>query len=64
MAHLYDVSTNRSYRRLRSTSGFNQFPFVRDGKSRTVAAGAIVKVEDRELIFRPEISAEDGDGNR
>lgn len=64
MGYLYDVSTNRSFRRLRPTAGFNQFPFVKDGEQKTVAAGVVVKIEERELVYRAEIAAEDPPSGR
>jgi hypothetical protein len=59
MAYLYDVSTNRSIRRLRPTTGFNQFSFVKDSEARAVAVGIVMKLEDREMVYRAEIAAEE-----
>jgi hypothetical protein len=60
---LFDVSTNR-WSRLRATSGFDQFIFVKDGNKKGVLRGVVVKMEDRDVIYRAEIAAEDPPDNR
>jgi hypothetical protein len=60
---LFDRSTNRRFR-LRATEGFNTFPFVRDGEGRTVVRGAVVKIDDRDIIYRVDIAGEEAQNNR
>jgi hypothetical protein len=58
-AMLYDVLKNRKMK-LRESSFNNTFMMVRDGKSLTSAVdGAVVKIEDREVIYRAEFHLSD-----
>jgi hypothetical protein len=58
-AFLFDVSINRMTR-LRATPGFDQFTFVKDGEPKAVVRGTVVKIGDRDIVFRAEVAAEDG----
>ncbi len=62
--NLYDVSTDHLYK-LRATSPFNTFPFIKDGSLRPVVLGTVVKIDDelRDLYFRVELSAADPPGS-
>ncbi len=62
--HLYDVLNDRLYKP-RASIGFNTFPFIKDGNSRSVVLGTVVKIDDddRDLYFRVDLSAEDPPGN-
>jgi hypothetical protein len=62
-AFLFDVSINR-LTRLRSTTGFDQFTFIKDGEPKAVVRGTIVKIADRDVVFRAELAAEDASPGR
>ncbi len=55
---LYDVSINRQIR-LRATLGFDQFTFIKDGNKKNVVRGTVLKIEDRDVIYRAEVAAPD-----
>lgn len=55
---LFDLFTDRRYR-LRATPGFNTFPLARDANGKTVVVGAVAKIDERDLIFRVQINAEE-----
>jgi hypothetical protein len=61
--HLYDVSTDHMFK-TRASLGYNTFPFIKDGYSRSVVLGTVVKVDDEEwnVYFRVDISSEDPPG--
>jgi hypothetical protein len=62
-ATLYDVGANR-FTKLRATAAFDQFSFVKDGNMKAVLRGTLVKIDDREVIYRAEVAAEEAPQSR
>ena len=59
-ATIWDYSTNTKYRVLQSDVS-NIFPFVRDGDNgHRLINGVVVKIDDRDVIFRTEMEIPDG----
>jgi hypothetical protein len=65
---LYDVAHSPKFNeqyfskgRLRCTTGFDTFPFVKDADFLSVAVGVIVRIDldHREVVLRPELKAQD-----
>jgi hypothetical protein len=55
---LFDWGNNRKYR-LRTSAGFDSFPFVKDGQGKTVVRGSVVRInlDNREIILRVAVSS-------
>jgi hypothetical protein len=60
---LWDVSTG-NYVKLRATAAYDTFTFIKDGDRKPVLRGIVVKLDDRDLIYRAEIAAEDPPASR
>jgi hypothetical protein len=60
---LYDVSTN-NFVKLRATAAYDTFTFVKDSGRKPVLRGIVVKLDDRDLVYRAEIAAEDPPASR
>lgn len=59
-ATLYDVLTNRKFKLRESSGAWNTFTFVKDGKAfGSVVDGTVVKIDDRELVYRTEFHLTD-----
>lgn len=56
---LYDRSTNRSHK-LRATTGWGTFPLVKDANRRAVFSGAVANLDNRDLVYRFQVNAEEG----
>jgi hypothetical protein len=63
-ATVYDVSTNQKVPLKGSSSYASDFPFIRDGESMRVISGFVVKIDDRELVFRADFAASDDAASR
>ncbi len=57
-ATLYDRANNRPFK-LRPSYGSNTFPLIRDANARSVVLGEVVHLDERDLVFRVRINAEE-----
>jgi hypothetical protein len=57
---LYDLWNNKHHKKLRTTSGFDMIPLVKDSQGNTVAHAAVVQidVECKEVVLRIQLMAE------
>ncbi len=61
---VYNSAPSKRMSKLRATQGYDSFTFVKDGDMRAVVRGIVVKIGDRDIVYRAEISAEDASSGR